>query len=369
MKRSLKSLACRVAYSPLGSKVASGLGITGLWARLNVRSKKKRLWAEAKKQFENGAALGTLEDYRDALRKHWVSYAEYAFQYAFYKKTETERAAYVSRLRMAYFYWRYVPGTVKAVFREKKRFLKTFQGNVHRTWLYAPETSYDAFMHLISQHDVIVKPCDGKLGRGIFKLFKAEVHPDERTLFAECVKNRMLVEQCIESCDELKAFHPQSLNSIRVVTVANRENACVFSGVFRTGVGDKVVDNSHAGGVSAQINVETGIVESDGADKNGNRYVAHPDSGLVFKGFQIPQWEKIVDTCCKAAMASGNPVTGWDVVLNQDGKVEFIEGNYGPDLDMMQTRYQTGIKARIYALIKQYQGIDLYQMEKKLCVL
>lgn len=369
MKGNLKSFACRIAYSPLGSRIANGLGITGLWARLHVRARKKRLWAEAKKQFAGGTALGTLEDYKEALRKHWVSYAEYALQYGFYKKSEVERAAYVSRLRMAYFYWRYVPGTVKPFFREKKKFLKTFHEQVHRAWLYAPEASYEDFMQLISRHDVIVKPCEGKLGRGIYKLYKADVHADERALFADCVKHKMLVEQCIEACEALKAFHPQSLNSIRVVTVANREKACVFSGVFRTGVGDKVVDNSHAGGVSAQIDVRTGVVESDGADKNGIRYVAHPDSGLVFKGFQIPQWDKVVDTCCKAAMASGNPVTGWDVVINQEGDVEFIEGNYGPDLDMMQTRYQTGIKARIYALIQQYQGIDLYQMEKKLCAL
>ena len=91
MNRSLKSFACRIAYSPLGNKIANGLGITGMWARLQVRSKQKRLWAEAKKQFAEGTASGTLEDYRDALRKHWVSYAEYAFQYAFYKKTESER--------------------------------------------------------------------------------------------------------------------------------------------------------------------------------------------------------------------------------------------------------------------------------------
>ena len=169
----------------------------------------------------------------------------------------------------------------------------------------------------------------------------------------------MLVEQCIEECDELKAFHPQSLNTLRVVTIANREKACVFSGVFRTGVGKSVVDNSHQGGVSAQINVIDGIVETDGANTRGERFSEHPDSGIAIKGFRIPQWNAIVETCCEAAKLTDNPITGWDVVVNSDGEVELIEANYGPDMDMMQTRYKKGAKKKIYDLIKEYCGIEM----------
>ena len=359
MDTSLKAFVCSIAYSPFGNKVVSLVGGQKWYAELHSRSEKKKLLANAKKEFEKSSALGTFDDYKQALEKHWVSYKEYADQYEFYKKSEEEREEYVSRLKMAYFYWRYAPGAAKSVFRNKTRFLKTFNKYIHRKWLYAPEASFEDFKQMVSNYDCIVKPCDGKLGKGIFKTYKNDDHKDEKKLYESCVKDRMLVEQCVEACEELKAFHPQSLNTLRMVTIANKEKACVFSGVFRTGVGDSVVDNTHQGGVSVQVNVENGIIETDGANTSGERFVSHPDSGIVFKGFQIPQWDKIVETCCEAAKLTENPITGWDVVLNNHGEVEFIEANYGPDMDMMQTRYNAGAKKKLYGLIKEYCGVEL----------
>ena len=359
MSKSLESIAEGILDSPVGNKFVSFFGAQKLYAELRVRSWKKVFLESGRKMFKKETALGTLEDYEQALEKHWVSYTEYAKQYEFYKKSEAERDEYVSRLKMSYFYWRYTPGSAKLVFRDKVKFLKTFKKYVHREWLYTPEASFEEFSNMVSKYDCIVKPSDGKLGRGIFKIFKDDDHKKDKELFESCVKDRMLVEQCVESCDELKAFHPQSLNTLRVVTIANKDKACVFSGVLRTGVGESVVDNSHQGGVSVQVNVETGVVETDGANTRGKRFVSHPDSGIVFKGFRIPKWDIIVETCCEAAKQTENPITGWDVVLNKHGEVEFIEANYGPDMDMMQTRYNAGAKKRIYALIKEYCGIEL----------
>lgn len=357
--RSFKNIACDIAYSRFGDAIITFFGVQKMVAGLRVRSTKKTLLAGAKKVFEQGEALGTFEDYKQALKKHWVSYREYAYQYEFYKKTEAEREEYISRLKMAYFYWRYAPGSAKYVFCNKNRILKTFNKYIHRKWLFAPSASFEEFEQMVNCFDCIVKPCDGKLGQGIFKTYKDADHKDDRKLFENCVKSRMLVEQCIEACDELKAFHPQSLNTLRVVTIANRERACVFSGVFRTGVGKSVVDNTHQGGVSAQIDVVGGIVETDGANTSGERFSHHPDSGIAIKGFKIPKWDAIVETCCEAAKVTDNPITGWDVVVNSDGKVELIEGNYGPDMDMMQTRYKKGAKKKIYSLIKEYRGIEM----------
>lgn len=359
MKRSLKNIATDIAYSKLGDKIITLTGAQKLIAKYRVQSSKRALLAGARKMYEKGLAVGTFDDYQQALKKHWVSYTEYANQYEFYNKTEEEREEYISRLKMAYFYWVYAPGSAKYVFCNKTRFLKAFKKYIHRKWLFAPDASFEDFKQMVSSVDCIVKPCDGKLGQGIFKTYKDDEHKDYQKLYETCVNNRMLVEQCIEECDELKAFHPRSLNTLRVVTIANREKACVFSGVFRTGVGESVVDNTHQGGVSAQINVVDGTVETDGANTSGERFSNHPDSGIAIKGFKIPQWDAIVETCCEAAKLTGNPITGWDVVVNSDREVELIEANYGPDMDMMQTRYKKGAKKRIYSLIKEYRGIEM----------
>ena len=183
MKRSIETFICNIVYSPLGNKMVTLLGIQRLYAELHTRSIKKGLFIEARNEFNKGSALGTIDDYKHALEKHWVSYSEYANQYEFYNKSEAEREEYISRLKMAYFYWRYTPGVAKAVFRNKMRFLKTFSKNIHRKWIYTPEASYDDFVQMVSNYDCIIKPCDGKLGKGIFKTYKDEDHKDDRKLF------------------------------------------------------------------------------------------------------------------------------------------------------------------------------------------
>ena len=359
MNRSLKAFVCKIVYSPLGDKLATFFGGERIHAETFVRSEKKKLLTEAKKEFDKGTSIGSFDDYQKALEKHWVTYSEYAYQYEFPQKSKEERDEYVSRLKMAYFYLRYGPGVLRPLFRDKTKFLSTFHEYVHRQWLYAPETTFEEFEQLVSNFDCIIKPLDGSRGKGVFKVYKDDVQRNNRSFYESCVKEKMLVEQCIESCEELKALHPQSLNTIRVVTFSNKEKSCVFSGVLRTGVGDSVIDNSHAGGVSAQINIEDGVVESDGVDMYGNRFNIHPDSGIGIRGFKVPQWNRIVETCCEVAKQVGNPITGWDVVINNQGEVEFIEGNHSPDFDIMQSRYKVGLKKKIFALIKEYCGVEM----------
>ena len=156
MNSSLKAFLCDIAYSPVGDKVATLFGMQRFWTESHVRSMKKAFLVEAKKEYQKGDAVGTFEDYKQALEKHWVTYREYAYQYEFYNKNEEERNEYVSRLRMAYFYRRYTPGSAKAVFRNKTRFLQTYKKYIHRQWLYAPEASFEDFQQLVSNYDCII---------------------------------------------------------------------------------------------------------------------------------------------------------------------------------------------------------------------
>jgi len=227
----------------------------------------------------------------------------------------------------------------------------------YRRWLYSPDVTFKDFNGLISSCDCIVKPDNEKCGSGIQKVSLSQKTVIE--LYEWCVKNKMLVEQYLEQCDEIKVFHPKSLNTIRIVTVGNKDKAEVFGAIIRVGVGESIVDNAHAGGLYAQINIKNGIIESDGIDVQGNKYDRHPDSKIMFKGYQIPMWNSIVETCCEAAKIIGNTLTGWDVVINSQREIEFVEGNLMPGFDVMQSPLQIGYKKKLYSLIKEYSGIEM----------
>lgn len=144
------------------------------------------------------------------------------------------------------------------------------------------------------------------------------------------------------------------------MTFSNGKDAMVFGAFIRFGRKGKCIDNAHTGGVFAQINVQKGIIESNGINVDGDEYERHPNSGIVFKGFQIPQWGNIKAFCTKAALKEKwVKVCGWDVCVHNDGRLEFIEGNYGTDFDVMQSPLKKGVKRELDALfVKLYGDIN-----------
>ena len=149
-------------------------------------------------------------------------------------------------------------------------------------------------------------------------------------------------------------IHPQSVNTLRIPTVVLASGEVrLFHPTLRVGRGEGIIDNFSAGGISALIDSETGCICSDGADKQGRRYVTHPDTGVRFRGYPLPEWDKAVDMVKTAAkMVPGNHYCGWDLAYSTHGWC-MVEANCTAQMGGMQIITQTGRKAELEALIAQ----------------
>ena len=89
-------------------------------------------------------------------------------------------------------------------------------------------------------------------------------------------------------------------------------------------------DNGGSGGVFAVINPETGIVYTDGIDETGKYYSEHPDSGVKYKGWQVPRWQELCEAVEKAHKnyLPKHHYVGWDWALTDQGWT-LIEENWG----------------------------------------
>ena len=87
---------------------------------------------------------------------------------------------------------------------------------------------------------------------------------------------------------------------------------------------------------------------SDAADRNGNRYEFHPDSGKKFRDFRIPEWSRIINKSMAAAATckESNRLIGWDLAVTEDNSVDIIEGNSRPGFDILQVPDMTGRRAK-----------------------
>lgn len=328
-----------------------------------------KIWKDERKRFLDEAVIlfsknedkkGSLADYRKALNRHRVTYSEYLYGFEYWKRTEKQRNEFVSCSEMQCIYRKMIPAAVRRAFMNKDAFLERFHEFVYRDWMVVGKSAFDEFQSMVTRYDCIAKPLNGTRGAGIFKIEKKTRNDCIQDLYVDCCEKNILLEQCIHAHPSIEAFHPASLNTIRVVTVSNSDSCRLFGAVLRMGVGNSYIDNTHSGGIYASVDPDTGIVDSDGIDSKGNRYVSHPDSGIVIKGFQVPFWEHVVSTCQKASHVVPDTVfAGWDLCILDDGRVELIEGNHAPDFDGgMQAPHKIGVKQRIQTVVKEMTGID-----------
>lgn len=326
-------------------------------------SERKVLYEDAVKKFaEEKPCNGSLRDYKKALRKHRVTYREYMHGYEFWRLDEKQRGEFISQREMMCIYRKAVHEKVKSCFIDKKAFLTAYSEFVHRKWLDVTRSStvpYKEFFGFVSSFECVAKPVAGSQGKGIFVID----HPDEKEalrLWQFCRENDYLVEERVAECQELAEYHPQSLNTIRIVTMSGK-GECVFVGaLLRMGVNDSFIDNTHSGGIFVPIDIKTGIALMDGIDIQGNTYKVHPNSGKEIKGFKIPHWEECLEVCRNATRVIPDVrFAGWDICILPDGGIELIEGNAAPNVDGgLQAPLKKGIKSKIQAEGKRLFGFD-----------
>ena len=327
------------------------------------RSEKKKYLKEAKELFNNSEGKSNLKDYKKALYRHRVTYGEYMYKFEYWKLNEAQRNEFISCSEMQCIYRKMVQPEVKTVFWNKILFLNKFPSFAQRKWIEVRKSTYEEFAEMLNSFDCIAKPIEGWRGQGIRKIEKRENKADIRALYDEFVRDNILLEERIHACKEIEEYHPQSLNTIRVVTISNPNKCVIFGAILRMGTGNSIIDNTHNGGVFASIDVKTGIIETDGLDSMGNHYVVHPDTKKTIKGFQIPYWDKVVETCTRATKVLPKLIyAGWDVVVKDGGTIALIEGNHGPDFDGgMQAPKKIGVKQRVKDMVMDLYGIDPLQ--------
>ena len=152
-----------------------------------------------------------------------------------------------------------------------------------------------------------------------------------------------LLEELIDQDSRLAAFHPESVNIIRISTV-NFGNAIETKWpVFQIGIGDSTVVNAAARGVIAAIDEKTGTIIHAADKQRGSSYTIHPDTHKPLIGFQIPSWNELCETL--KSMASRCPdchIMGWDMALTDKGWV-VADCTYGPEL-VIQWALNRGVR-------------------------
>ena len=213
---------------------------------------------------------------------------------------------------------------------------------------------YSQFQELLKQKTrLILKPIDGTFGKGI-QIVKAESmeHGLIRKLRRDYPEG-FIAEEVIEQDPRVAKLHPESVNTMRVITICYNNEVEVLRAFIRIGRGKSVVDNASSSGFLTACDQKTGEILTVMDKKAGHVYTTHPDTGCQLVGFRVPRWEEALDLARKLALQQdGIHYAGWDLALTEDGWV-MVEGN--PRAQMgFQVSEQRGVRDDLMNILQRF---------------
>ncbi|HKJ24452.1 MAG TPA: sugar-transfer associated ATP-grasp domain-containing protein [Myxococcota bacterium] len=154
-------------------------------------------------------------------------------------------------------------------------------------------------------------------------------------------KGPCLVQKRFENHSAMHDLCNGALSTVRITTIQDEGgHPEVTHAVLRMALtAGKPVDNFHAGGLAAPVDLHTGELgpASDvGLRPDVGWCDTHPATGAKLLGRRLPWWAETLELARRAHAAFPKRViVGWDIAILEDGPV-VIEGNGSPDLDIVQ---------------------------------
>lgn len=176
------------------------------------------------------------------------------------------------------------------------------------------------------ESNVVIKIASGTYGGSGVNFWSKE---DGYDVFIDHINKseNIICQEVVKQHPFFESIHPNSLNTLRIVTLLIEQKPVLLSTMLRMGKEGSKVDNYTAGGYICPVNNKGYLFES-AVQKDQSVVSQHPD-GFVFKGKRIPKFEKIIEDAMR--MHYRIPyfrMISWDYSLTEDGTPILIEGNY-----------------------------------------
>lgn len=241
------------------------------------------------------------------------------------------------------------------IFYDKYKTYVKFKEDFKREAISCKKKSdFGKFCKFVKKHPVYVrKNVALSKGNSVELINYKECGKSTRELFDEMImRGSYIVEELVVQSECMSKLNPSSVNTIRCITFMTPKGVCIGTCFIKVGQGNSFVDNGGQGGILAGIDNKTGVINTDGYDEFLDKYSCHPDTYVRFKGYQLPEWDKLRSLATKLAnqIASVRYI-GWDFAYTDSGWV-VIEGNGSSQVIGPQIVRRGGIKKEVEDIIK-----------------
>ena len=322
-----------------------------------VRFKKLNHIMEIVREKSGQNKVHTFFDILWCAARYGAGYYDY-LMFGFYDMNGRERDTYLTRVRNKKVQEIMNDIAYSDEFDDKLRFNENFAEFLGRKTLNGETaTVADLTAFLDGQEAIFAKINHGDCGRGVEKLYVKDFESPAAMLDYIQQNKLVVLEQVLRQHEDMARLHPSSGNTMRILTDLVDDTVHIAYITVKMGRGGGVCDNSGQGGVLCRVDIESGRICSPATDDYFNVYDKHPDTGIVFQGYQLPMVDEAIALAKKAARKVPQVGhVGWDVAITPDGPA-IIEGNDFPGTDLCQLAPFYPEKRGLWPYYKELLGI------------
>ena len=204
-----------------------------------------------------------------------------------------------------------------------------------------PITEAQAIERCGNLNEAIIKPTlGGTWGVGVKLIHTSEgivtdTNHSITDLFAS-YKHNFIVQERLEQHPDLAILNPTSLNTLRVMSYHRGDEVVILYAVIRIGRKGQIIDNETAGGIKADIDLQTGRIKGSAMGSPTEARMPLTDVGTPTDGHQIPCFDKVLETVKEMHLRIPYfNLIGWDMSVDTNGKPTLIEWNSAPQLSQV----------------------------------
>lgn len=288
-----------------------------------------------------------------SMRRYGIKPHDYFF-FDFIHKSDSGRKAYIGSQTWSNLTKRLSTDEAEAVFKNKYSCYLKFQPYFKReAVLIKSKEDRAAFLDFCGKHGkFIVKPLAGMQGQGVRLIEVSEFESDD-ALFQEVLgMGESIAEELIVQTRDMARLHPESVNTVRAVTIYWAGEVHLLYTSMRIGEGDSIVDNIGSGGLCVAVDTESGIISSKAVRENPNEGVLiHPQTGEQIIGTKLPEWNELLELVDKLArVVPEHQIVGWDLAHTEKGWV-IVEGNTNPAIYLGQMPAGCGFRTKVERIV------------------
>lgn len=221
-------------------------------------------------------------------------------------------------------------------FKMPKTYIRLING-IYEDNDYKIISKEEALNILCRQRKITVKPSMASYGGKNVSFFDNATKDEINEYLNNLPCQNLIFQETIKQSEKTAKLHPESLNTIRIMTLILDNDVKILPCSFRMGIGKSKVDNASNGGIYCKIN-DDGTLSNVAYNTLGEKFTSHPNGG-EFAQIKFDFMDKVKKLVKEAAQRFPHfRLIGWDIAIDENDEPLIIEANLTmSSLDVIET--------------------------------